>query len=249
MFGLSFDEPHVRAARAAQRNTYRNARIAKCIPWSPTIKWASELNVKADTYPVRSYFGGETNVSPDGRWQYSEIVVPCGQPLRTYYGPRKGDVLFDGDVRVPRVKQRLHNEVWPVDPWMSLTPMEYLTLRAGTRLAKGHVVVAGLGLGHQLVEVSLRKGVKKITLVEKSQTLVDWILPEVRRHLGSAPVEVVIGDACKVLPDLTADIALVDVFPDYGSNRFEAYVPDHGLRPVVCPNISRVWCWGSASVP
>ena len=120
---------------------------------------------------------------------------------------------------------------------MSLTPMEMVTLRGGIRFAKKHTVVAGLGLGHQLIEVSRKKSVKKITLVESSQELVDWLLPRIKTFMGDAKLKVVVGDAKKLVPKMTADVALIDIFRSYGSNDF-----------VECPKIPRVWCWGSAEI-
>ena len=68
--------------------------------------------------------------------------------------------------------------------------MEFFTLRGGTRFSRGHTVVAGLGLGHQLREVTHRKQVKRVTLIERSQSLLDFIMPALKPLLGPAPVEI-----------------------------------------------------------
>jgi hypothetical protein len=224
-------------------------RLAQVEPWSPDIKWAPELSLSAESYQsqLRRLFKVEATPlcpvdrirkeasarSSCGQWIYCESFVPRGHALGTLYGARRGSVMWDGNVVIPtlheiRERRESHN------PWMSLTPMEFMTLRGGTRLAKGHVIVAGLGLGHQLIEVSQRKQVKRLTLVERSDSLVKFILPRVEPFLG-CPVEVVIGDARKLIPEMSADVALVDIFPGYGGNSFPR-----------CPNIGRVWCWGSA---
>jgi len=75
-------------------------------------------------------------------------------------------------------------------------------------------------------------------LIEKSQELVDWVLPKILPHLGRPLTEVIVGDAHRVLPTLQADVALVDIFPNYGNNAW--YQP--------CPQIGHIWCWGGASV-
>jgi hypothetical protein len=36
---------------------------------------------------------------------------------------------------------------------------------------------------------------------------------------------------------MTADVALIDIFPHYGGNEFPR-----------CPSIKRVWCWGASFV-
>jgi spermidine synthase len=121
-------------------------------------------------------------------------------------------------------------------------PPEILTLREGTRLAKGRVVIAGLGLGHQLIEVSKRFQVKEIVLVEQSQELVDFYLPRVR-SLVKKKLTVIVGDAYEVVPTLSADVALIDIFPGYGHN--EAATRELARRS---PKIKKMWGWGTAAV-
>jgi len=140
-----------------------------------------------------------------------------------------------------------------------------MTQRPGIRFAKGHTIVAGLGMGWALVEIMRKKTVKHVTLVEKSQSLVDWILPRVMdtaklRYGEKWPtLDVVVGDAYEVVPDMTADVAVVDIFDSYGSNDFiddvmtktRSRLPrelrwKHELN--VCPNIKRVWSWGKSDV-
>ena len=114
-------------------------------------------------------------------------------PLETYLGARRGEVAFDGDVLIPALHERdaryadgspwQARNLWGSSPWMSHTPMEVFSLRGGTRRAKGSVVVAGLGLGQQLIDVSQRAAVKQLTLVECSQELVDWIMPRISATL------------------------------------------------------------------
>lgn len=226
-------------------------RLALVEPWSSDIKWAPELNLSAESYqsqlrhlfevkptplcPVDRIRKSARATSSCGQWVYCEQIVPRGHSIGTLHGTRHGSVMWDGEVVIPALHEVRERQSWEHNnPWMSLTPMEFMTLRGGTRLAKGHVVVAGLGLGHQLIEVSQRKQVKRLTLIERSDSLVKFILPRVESFLG-CPVEVVIGDARKVIPAMTADVALVDIFPGYGGNDFPR-----------CPNIGRVWCWGSA---
>ncbi len=129
---------------------------------------------------------------------------------------------------------------------MSLTPAELLTLRPGTKLAKGKVVIAGLGLAHQLIEVGKRRAVKEITVVERSRELVELIMPRAMAVLaeqGCTKVRVLGGDAFEILPRLEADVALVDVFPAYGDNR-QAMA---ALRKR-CKKIKRMWDWGASDL-
>jgi hypothetical protein len=186
----------------------------------------------------------ELELSPSGQFCYLEKVLPAGEKLNTFCGSKRGTVLFDGPVKIPAIHERgwsEHFSAWHDDPWMSLTPMEAMTLRVGTKLAKGRVVVAGLGLGHQLIEVSHRRQVTSLVLVEHSAELVEWVIPRLTPHLGM-PVEVIVGDATEVLPKLTADVALVDIFKGYGGNNERRF-----LRRKHC-KIPTIWCWGAASL-
>ena len=237
-------------AELTARKEHKLERLAQAEPWSETMAWKRELNIKADTYKVIRFFDGKDTESPSGLWRYEEKHLPRGLALRTHQGSREGSVIFDGPVAIPALfmADKHTFTVWD-RPFMSLTPMEFFTLRAGTKLAKGHTVIAGLGMGHQLIEVSKKKSVKQITVVEKSAELVKFIWPEIKKHLpADKPIELLVGDAYEVLPDLTADVALVDIFPDYGSNRFEIIQRGRGWVQVPCPGIKRIWVWGAADV-
>jgi hypothetical protein len=178
-------------------------------------------------------------VSPSGNFRYTEVILPAGEWITVAQGNRRGDVCFDEDVAVPRlnaandhiIRENNQRSGFKDRPWMSITPMEILTQRPGLRRAKGHTVVAGLGMGWLLRQVALKKSVKKITLVEVSQELIDWVLPSLAL---TKDVDVICGDARTVLPDMEADVALVDIWMDYGGNSFKK-----------CPGIDYVWCWGS----
>lgn len=236
------------------------ARMRQCVPWSAAVAWAPKLNFIGDTYDVLELFPGlvasdapvhllepgQFVDSPTGRFRYCVRLHRAGRPLLTWWGAEVGTVIFDSDVIIPALYQaKLEDDggpKWNEAPWMSLTPAELMTLRPGTRQAKGKVIIAGLGLGHQLIEVSRRLQVKRIVVVEIDQELVDWMLPVIRPHLRK-PVEVVVGDAFEVIPSLTGDIALVDTFPGYGD----------GFRVVEqlakrSPGIKRFWGWGTSEM-
>ena len=64
----------------------------------------------------------------------------------------------------------------------------------------------------------------------------NWVLPQL--ELNGKDVEFVIGDAKKLVPEMTAASALIDIYKGYGWNTFPR-----------CPNIKKVWVWGSAKLP
>jgi len=236
-------------------------RMRSCVPWSPAIKWEPELNIVGDSYEVLELFPGVVASdapvhllergqyvdSPGGRFRYCVRLHKRGVPMLTWWGAEVGTVVFDSDVIIPALYQVREDPgpgetPWNEAPWMSLTPGEMITLRPGTRMAKGKVLIAGLGLGHQLIEVSKRLQVKRVVVVEIDQELVDWILPVIRPHVRK-PLEVVVGDAFVEIPKLTADIALVDTFPGYGDG-FKV-VNELAKRS---PGIKKFWGWGTSEM-
>lgn len=239
------------AVKKARKRQLENRIEREVQDWADDIKWQKLLVIRASTFPTRSLFKvkptktrmqdslpeQERALSPNRSWAYTELILPRGEPLNCVYGSKVGEALFDDDIAIPLIHQRQsYDNQWPSKPWMSTTPQEILTLRCGTRFAKGTTVIAGLGMGHQLEQVCKRKQVKKVVVVEKEKELVDWVLPQL--DLNDKDVEFVIGDAKELVPKMTADAALIDIYKGYGWNTF----PD-------CPNIKKVWVWGSAKLP
>ncbi len=236
-------------------------RLRICVPWSRKLQWAPELNIQANTYPSVKLFAevrpamrqvdelreGEYVDSEGGNFRYAVHLHPRGAALETWWGRKLGSVLFDGDIPIPILFEREGPGLpFRKFPWMSLTPAELLTLRPGTKLAKGKVIIAGLGLAHQLIEVGKRRAVTEITVIERSRELVELIMPRAMAVLaehGRTQVRVLGGDAFKLLPKLEADVALIDVFPAYGDNR-EVMAK---LRRD-CKKIGRLWDWGMSEL-
>lgn len=233
----------------------RVARVRRRDPeeWDPSIKFREDLMIKASSYvypplfDVKPFDGfgnpksdSQKAVSPCGNWVYFERILPEGCALETISGRRRGIVVFDGDVTIPVVMER-------GTLWMSHTPQEVFTLRPGTRMARGHTIIAGLGMGYQLQEVCRKKNVERVTLIEVDEKLVDWVLP--RLELSGKPVEVVVGDARELLPSMSADVALVDIFPHYGGNLIYKPNSHRAYQPSIdFPGIKKTWIWGSAEI-
>jgi hypothetical protein len=234
-------------------------RLGSCVPWTRNIKWQKEMNIVGASYTPLKLFPeipptlaepaelreGEYIDSPGGSFRYAVRLHQRGRRLLTWWGPDLGDVIFDQDIEIPILFERKQEEVggWNKFPWMSLTPGEILTLRVGTKLAKGKVVIGGLGLAHQLMEVGKRRAVTEIVVVERSHELCDLILPRAL-PLIEKKVTVLIGDAFKVIPTLEADVALIDVYPNYGCNH-------EATRTLAkkCKKIKKVWGWGTSELP
>ena len=255
---MTLTAPPLSAAQKQQIFEEYQRRMRSCVPWSPAMTWTPELNLIGESFatlnvfpelapsdaPVDQLNPAERADSPGKQFRYCVRLHRAGRKLMTWFGDRTGSVIFDSDVRIPAIYQCLPGQpgVWSEAPWMSLTPAEILTLREGTRLAKGRVVIGGLGLSHQLIEVSKRLAVKEIVLVELSQELVDFYLPRVR-PLIKKRLTVLVGDAFQIIPTLSADVALLDMFPAYGGN--EAATRALASRS---PKIKKMWGWGSATL-
>lgn len=247
--------PKEAARRHALHKQWCEQQLVHAEAWTDDMKWKKTLVLKGDTYKPRRLFlvkpctvtnindapRNQILVSPCKRWCYAERVWPRATDLPTMSGRNTGVVIFDKDIALPALYEAdpHRGERWKVNTWMSHTPMEIMTLRPGTKRAKGKTIVAGLGLGHQLIEVSHRKQVKEVVLVERDRGLVRWLLPRIKPFMGPAPLTVVVGDAYTVLPKMTADVALVDIFPSYGGNE-----GDRDRLRKECKNIGFIWAWG-----
>lgn len=233
-------------------------RLGSCVPWTRNIKWTPEMNIIGSTYrPLKLFpevrpserepgelLEGEFVDSPKKMFRYAVKIHRRGRRIQTWWGPNLGDAVFDSDIEIPILFEReSEGGPWRKFPWMSITPGEILTLRVGTKLARGKVIIGGLGLAHQLTEVAKRTAVKEIVVIERSHELCDLILPRAM-PLIDKPITVLIGDCFKVLPTLEADVALVDVYPNYGCNHA-------ATRKLArkCKNIRKVWGWGTSEDP
>ena len=103
--------------------------------------------------------------------------------------------------------------------WMTLTPVDLDTSEEAIEAAHGRVVTYGLGLGYYAYMVSEKSEVESITVVEKSEKVIElfkkYILPQF-----SHPEKVIIvnSDAFEyaesVAPRMNFDLAFVDTWRD-----------------------------------
>lgn len=189
-------------------------------------------------------------MSPNGRWCYDELVLPRAKPIRLCWSGGRTHVAFNGDIMIPRIHEftegGYHKELW-----MSYTPQEVITLRAGLRKAKGKVIVAGLGMGWLLTRVAHKPSVKEVLLVERDEALCDWLWPIIREKYWPDPkvrskMTYCHADAVEEIPKRTADVALWDIWETLGrvDNADEADMARE------CKNIGTTWFWGAnARIP
>lgn len=242
------------------------ASLVRPVPWDPLkTKFSPFLRLEGKTWDPASLFPmkpmTEVRVKPSsadaendhlvfcpgpGReFFYCERVLPAGYSLRTLCPKwsRRGHVAFDSDVVVPTLTEVSPNFGSKV--WMGLTPMEQFTQRSGISLARGRVVVGGLGLGWFLSEVCKKKTVKEVIVVDLEARLLDWLRPVLEAKYPHVAAKVKQWVAADVYDFIDADAAnhettkyLLDIWPTFavGDEKFDAWsrrLPKTGF-----------WGWG-----
>lgn len=142
-------------------------------PDLPPIKWEGEIPISVD----------ERRSSECGNFHYFHARFPAGLAVETYSGLRHGHCWFTKPITCPILARgRIGYDVREDEArvMMSCMPMELFTQSAGVRLATGTVLVGGLGLGHFLNRVCSRKSVKRVIVVEREQSILDWLGPVIR---------------------------------------------------------------------
>lgn len=95
--------------------------------------------------------------------------------------------------------------------WMGYEPTKEFTFnqfKAEIELAYGHCVTTGLGLGLKEISLSKKESVTKITVIERSQELVDWFKESVAKaNIDTSKMEFIIEDAEQV-PSFKCDCLL-----------------------------------------
>jgi hypothetical protein len=100
--------------------------------------------------------------------------------------------------------------------WMSITPLEVESAEIGIRLASGHVLVMGLGMGWAAAATAMRDAVTAVTVIERDPDVLalhaelDLFaqLPDIAR----AKLRIVAGDAYTHIPDRPVDLLMPDIW-------------------------------------
>jgi hypothetical protein len=236
-------------------------------PWTEDFKLPKRTNVVFDAKtwtPFRlfevpptpgnlwngSADNGLTVLSPNKRWGYDELVLPKASPLSVCWSGGRTNVAFNDDILIPRIRE-FHADGRHKELWMSYTPQEVITLRAGLKKAKGSVIVAGLGMGWLLTRVAHKPSVKEVLLVERDEALLDWLWPVIRERYWPSEktrqkMTYALVDAQEEIPKRTADVALWDIWETLG--HVDKY--DEDAMALKCPNIGTTWFWGAnARIP
>lgn len=128
--------------------------------------------------------------------------------LDVFQGNKKAACFFTDAVSIPVIRD-VNSRVW-----MSLTPMEVITCRPAIRKMRGHVFMAGAGLGYLAQKALEKKTVKHLTLCDTNTELLRYIAERLQEKY-SVTVETVCGNAYNVaLNDY--DSVVFDIWDSYG---------------------------------
>lgn len=216
-------------------------------PWDEDkTRFKPELVLQGRTYQVPQLFdvapypadpeetpAGHLLRSPSGEFAYMNRLWRRGQGIPLLQNRKTGVVCWDDDVVIPVLLDGRTLSVW-----MSLTPMEIFTMREGISMAKGTVVIGGLGMGYLLRKVCEKTTVERVIVVEHSRELLDWFG---ERLCAAQPkvTDVICGDAYEQLGKFGDGARyLFDIWPTYGDAAED--VRFQGIKQ----QYRGVWGWG-----
>lgn len=185
-----------------------------------------------------------------GEFSIESLVIEKNKRISMLAGY---SVTFPFDITITMLKQ--NGQVW-----MSNSPSEINDTKKLAAAATGHVLIAGLGLGILPALLESKKCVHSITIVEKSQQVIELVSP----HLKSSKVRVIVqadfrnwigqndlscydsfildiwGDiSSDLLPDM---FSLIEKLPK--SKPFRLWGIDHILKNVL--DSARGWDWANS---
>lgn len=146
-----------------------------------------------------------------GKFKIVKTVIPKGTDIRTYspLGYCYHDT-FAGNFPTVKLTEESGNDE-PDTIWMSDTPFEQEGARFASIVAKGDILIVGLGIGLLPVMIKARnKMVKTITIIEREQDVVNLVF----RHIKTRKTRVVVADAESYLytTDDRYDFIYVDIW-------------------------------------
>lgn len=105
--------------------------------------------------------------------------------------------------------------------WMSMDENEWYLYRKLREFAYGRVLIAGLGLGFDLLNVADKNSVDEITVVEKQQAVIDLVWP----YIPHDKTTLIHQDVLEYLRDVDEKFNIIyfDIFPG-GSDSFPEQV-------------------------
>ena len=154
-----------------------------------------------------------------GNWEFKNEIYPA------YRGVIANDMIINEDFsEIPPLGFFTEDFPFPAvledgNEWMTLTPVDLDTSDEAISEAHGKVVTFGLGLGYYAYMVSQKDEVESITVVEKSEKVIElftkYVLPQ---FPNKEKIRIVNADAFEyaecIMPTENYDVAFVDTWRD-----------------------------------
>ena len=162
------DTPFTSPVMWLKGSTWENYNLFPELPTMPHDGTMSHDEFKEHTVRV-----------PGTQFYYSNKTLPLSYSLDTALTRKdRSRAFFDTPIVCPVLfEQTGEDEDYRQKVWMGLTPMEMLTQKKGIDMARGRVVVGGLGLGWFLKEIAAKPEVREIVVVDKVPELIEFIRP------------------------------------------------------------------------
>lgn len=197
---------------------YQDVLVIDGISYQPELLFPNKPAPPADIMSGKS--PARVSYSPRGNFAYANVLFPRAAELPVFLERQFGTVYFTTNVVIPVLYSVTRvGEKAELVPWMSYTPAEVITQRAGIELARGHVMVGGLGLGWLLKRIARKPEVERVTLVELSDELLGWygqkLVADLKRETGK-PIDIVRGDALQHIGKHGKEVRhVIDIWPTY----------------------------------
>lgn len=148
----------------------------------------------------------------------TDLFIPTYRPERSgdWEVRQAGAVLCNGYWSDARLVVGMAGLVRNGSLWMSMTPMELESQEIGARLARGNVVIFGMGMGWVAAVSALHPDVTSVTVVELDPDVL--ALHEKLAVFAQLPAEVRAkirveqGDAYNWTPDRPVDLLMPDIW-------------------------------------
>lgn len=165
------------------------------------------------------------------------FMFPCGpsqwQKTKLPVNAWGLSVTWDKPVSIPVLLDSEDHCVW-----ISLSPSEGVTQRAGITRARGDVLMGGLGMGWLARRVLERKQVKSLTVYDTNEDVLDFFGQPLLEEFSDR-LELVHGDVYAAQHS-NYDRVLLDVWSVYADSKYDKRLKELLMK---IPS-SAVWAWG-----
>ena len=104
---------------------------------------------------------------------------------------------------------------------MSNTDMEKRTSARFVTAARGDVLICGLGIGLVLLPLLGNPKVTSITVIEKTQDVIDLVLPQIKSFDTENKLKVICADCFEWVAEDRYDIIFIDIWPTINRDVYE----------------------------